>query len=560
MKQVKLAFIFSAPFRNPYLEFLLFKEIKNLSIRFCMEYLPAEKEFILRVLGGENEVKILSDVLATTFPLSLFFVFKQIQILDDDAIFEPYQTLDFPHFTLEKQRLLPAMNIDIKMHLNELQEFPYKGNVYLENVPILSSARQPNKGVVAESFYALAKKVALGEEVYIHTLYGAKVLSINESEKEWSMPCDIATLELFFRVCSAEVNALASWEKPLMRIPRKGLKQHQEPQPPSLISPICVSFDDDIVCLPYDVTLLILAHFLIELKVDIVYLSSVQKMPIDEMLSKYSHAFVSNQLISLEPLWIAVSQKGHILNLSKPCMSMSYPHYLSEFLKQNPNLPSSLMVAHMGYEVPTIVAVCNEQRLQKILEIYFPLENSLWLQEIQCDSVGAKLIANFIQKFPHIQTMLAENRQPTYSENLFDVLGVIYQVLYDPSASLSEGKNKMLQFATYFLGEKGPRIDYKLYAKNGGVALSYLLILRSCMSFALAGVDKETLAFGVVESMAEFYGNLLRDMGENFMLQEVILSGSMLSYRPFLNALVRYIPSLKIHISPDFSLDHIKVF
>ena len=62
------------------------------------------------------------------------------------------------------------------------------------------------------------------------------------------------------------------------------------------------------------------------------------------------------------------------------------------------------------------------------------------------------------------------------------------------------------------------------------------------MSFALAGVEKELIAYGVLDSLAEFMGGFVRDVVQNYAMKQVFLCGDMLSHKVFLDKILLYLP------------------
>ncbi|MDE5817589.1 MAG: hypothetical protein K2H55_08800, partial [Helicobacter sp.] len=173
---------------------------------------------------------------------------------------------------------------------------------------------------------------------------------------------------------------------------------------------------------------------------------------------------------------------------------------------------------------------------------------------------------NFKKAYPQTENILFDESMHKFhlatthqSANIFDVLGIAYQLFYDENADLGSAKAHMLAFAEGFLGASGPRIDFKLAASESGVQLTHHAILRSAMSFRLAGVDEQTLAFGILESLAEFFANFVRDLCENFALNAAVVSGSMLSFTPLANRLLHFMPpNITLVLPTNNALDCIR--
>ena len=125
-----------------------------------------------------------------------------------------------------------------------------------------------------------------------------------------------------------------------------------------------------------------------------------------------------------------------------------------------------------------------------------------------------------------------------------DLLGMAGGLLDLGSADcLRDSAYALLQNAAIFMGQKGPRIDFRLERdKEGKIYLDTLQTLRSVMSFKLAGVETALLCFGILDSLAEFFANFHRDMEENYQTKGIIICGEMFLNKQFLNQFLHYAP------------------
>lgn len=547
MSIAPLAFIFRALSPVGYFEKLIVEIAQEHVSCFGTQFDENHGRFILKVSGSKEELTSLSDALST-LPVSLFFCFEKVELLDEKETIEPRLDSVFPPFLFESQR--PLQSFTLSQTLDEQTRFPYNGHLFLDGVDILGDD-DAKEGVIALSFRALAQKLIEGEELYFQTLYGAKILSLRPQNREWILPLDLASLELLFRASKAQASALASWEKPVLFLPPKQLLADElestHTQKLSLHAPIVVTFGEAVV-LPYDHALQILALCLKEQGIDALYLRSCAFNEA-EAREQYPNAFIA-PLITKSPLLLTVTDNSTFFVLSKERSMLAYPSYARLLADNGDTLPRDCVCVHLSYDLPTVGAILQQGRLKKVLHIAFPLRAGMWLQDIMRDETGAKLLQNFKKAYPQTENLLFDESMHKIhlasthqSNNIFDILGIVYQLLYDETADLASAKARMLAFAEGFLGQNGPRIDFKLAASENGVQLTHLSILRSAMSFRLAGVDEQTLAFGILESLAEFFSNFIRDLCENFVLHSAIVSGSMLSFTPLANRLLHFIPS-----------------
>ena len=129
------------------------------------------------------------------------------------------------------------------------------------------------------------------------------------------------------------------------------------------------------------------------------------------------------------------------------------------------------------------------------------------------------------------------------SENMFDIFSVASFIFGFSDSIDSKNKFDVFRISDNFVREKGPRIDFKLEKdENGELFLNYYRALHSGMSFKLAGIDNETLAFGYLDSLAEFLANLAKDMHTNYSIDSLYIFGDALTQKRFLDRLIHYLP------------------
>ena len=195
----------------------------------------------------------------------------------------------------------------------------------------------------------------------------------------------------------------------------------------------------------------------------------------------------------------------------------------------------------------------TESSLQRILDISFSTDLYTHLETLHSYKNGDKLIANFtkankdivskwnlaqseLEKLGIIDLIIPSNatRESVITNNLLDISTLIEQILGIES--------NVLEYANRCVRDRGPRIDYKLIRMGDSIVLDYARILRSVMSFQLAGVENELLCYGVIDSLAEFIGTLAGDMMLNYGIQEVFICGDLLLKQCFLDKIIKAIP------------------
>ena len=195
----------------------------------------------------------------------------------------------------------------------------------------------------------------------------------------------------------------------------------------------------------------------------------------------------------------------------------------------------------------------TESSLQRILDISFSTDLYTHLETLHSYKNGDKLITNFtkankdivskwnlaqseLEKLGIIDLIIPSNatRESVITNNLLDISTLIKQILGIES--------NVLEYANRCVRDRGPRIDYKLIRMGDSIVLDYARILRSVMSFQLAGVENELLCYGVIDSLAEFIGTLAGDMMLNYGIHEVFVCGDLLLKQCFLDKIIKAIP------------------
>ena len=141
---------------------------------------------------------------------------------------------------------------------------------------------------------------------------------------------------------------------------------------------------------------------------------------------------------------------------------------------------------------------------------------------ISLDETGKKLIQNFSKREPELLNNALNSDIKTDYKGIYFVWGLIGCVLGFGN-NIENSAKKLLELANDALTKKGPRIDYKLKDKN----LDATWAIRTAMSFKLAGVDDNLIAYGVIESFAEFLNNLYEGVNRDTSLNGAIIVGDL---------------------------------
>jgi len=141
---------------------------------------------------------------------------------------------------------------------------------------------------------------------------------------------------------------------------------------------------------------------------------------------------------------------------------------------------------------------------------------------IGIDETGKKLISNFSKKEPELFNNALDSNIESEYQGIYYIWGLIGCVL-GFGKDIKTSAEKLLTLANEALTKKGPRIDYKLKDKN----IDATWAIRTSMSFKLAGVDDNLIAYGVIESFAEFLNNLYEGVNRDTELNGAIIVGDL---------------------------------
>jgi hypothetical protein len=138
------------------------------------------------------------------------------------------------------------------------------------------------------------------------------------------------------------------------------------------------------------------------------------------------------------------------------------------------------------------------------------------------DENGPKLMQNFKNKFPKLYDSLDKTPVSADFAGFLDgcaaILGVTAQGSSLAALVLLAHKNK---------APAGVKIDFILEATGGKPTLNLVKSLRTLLSYKLADVEDETLAFSVFESLADFVTVLCDEARKGFDAKELVLCGGL---------------------------------
>lgn len=184
-----------------------------------------------------------------------------------------------------------------------------------------------------------------------------------------------------------------------------------------------------------------------------------------------------------------------------------------------------------------------------VLKFELPKNINLIFDEIAKEEGGKRLLDNYKEKFPK-DFLSAINLDISRFEN--NSISSLWKII-----SVILGIDDIFNKASQALLQKGPRVDYKLLEneKIFNKKFNLVKLIRSGISFKLAGVDEKTLSLGYVESFVYFLSNLYDEVNEAFPLDGISFSGDLIANEFFYRQKSKaFNKNLKLYYNKDFPI------
>jgi hypothetical protein len=483
----------------------------------------SQEHFELRLFvesASVEELEKFADSFAKALPHSIFLYGLEASIIEQMPS-TPYQLSDTKYPTAPCPKCL-----------SELVD-PKSSNYYniYTHCSLCGYPLQGEANNYQPQFQAIAQAIKEGQVASVDTMNGrysvGLLTDIDKCSAYQLLAYDIATVQKYTHCQEYELQALASIEKPSIRLP----KTLQFSIDIADIKQELFSF-----CFANDAILYLLTQELHSLGIDIV---AITKEPIES-----SHRFeLPITPPSQEVLEVVASKSHRVIVRDKPPETLKRYH-------QEPNIDAFYSIIeehHIADRYDTIAALSLSQKHPNNILIYskkfalieyLSLESSfasiadIFAQITQSSQSAQRLIANYQAKFPELYEAIKDIGFENKAFNIYRLWGVIAIILgFTKSSDPLEGAKLINDNAMSFLGSRGPRIDYKLINQETKASLDPLMTIRTAVSFKLAGVDKLTLSYGIVESFVEFLGNQVDELKESMQIQALCITGSLLANR-----------------------------
>ena len=527
-----LAFEFNYISKNGILENLL----KEIVVDYNINHKILRKDSIVTLYVEDEEARLLAfaEHLSTMLPLSIFFKSSSVQVIDVWPTDE--ETLPTSAYSVEFTPKLLAL-VDSQDSEHYLSPFPLKEGskeIHLikdtETLICAKSAEDYKK-----TFEMIVQTLQSGKCVSIQTkngyfTYGA-IENLPAQCRDFEViATDLSVVERMVVCRENELKALATIERPAIRFKVNALYAQKE-----ILSTarVMLRLADDLFL--YQLCKHLFAH-----GIHFLFKTSSQAIVTESRIS------YDVQGSALEPLVISVLENGVILVVNGSSYATpSLKESLRKFDEPSHGAYASILQEHQLFDA---ISTCfylsrfhddrfmhysKEHGMLNLVGFNLPRSFAELFGEIERSSPSAeRLVANYKEQFPEIYAKALMTPIPeTLPKSIYSLFRIASIVL-GLSDDFETSAEQLIENAENYGGQKGPRIDYYLEKEDALHSdFDYVRMIRSSISYKLAGTDNVTLSFGYMESLSFFLSDMADTHRENLSASHMALAGSLFGYK-----------------------------
>lgn len=482
-----IAFKFNYTNKNNFLAYFLEFYAKKSSLSYSI---TKEGDILtLFVEGEEKDLLKFSDESMILIPNSIFLQKSEVEVVDE----MPNTNIEIPNSSFSN--LTPSV---VKNYVNHTENLKNEYNIFSE-ISILKDNEfikidEKNYKELLEFCFLnlLHNKTLLLKDGNNNELYFESGVNFKAN---YLMPTSFKSISSLFIADEKSLIALSSYEKPLINLKINAVFRKNHENAPAFFDIKAAS----------DFFIFALLDRLYEENINFVSVKSqiLIKASIldDEILVTNNNLFLSNN----EKL---ILEKNRYSNLSK--FGLICDEYNS-FNDKNLNI----YLTKFGMDNVTLYQNNNSINFLKFSEFksYDEIKEA-----IIKDEIGKKLFENFTKKYNF------PNGEINNSQSFYAIFDVSSKILFGKDASY------LITNAKDFIGKKGPSIDYLISNSK----FDTIKLIKSAMSFKLAGVSDKILSFGIVQSLAYF----LSDFSDDLEFDNAFLTGDLFEERLISNLIL----------------------
>ncbi|KJF79586.1 hypothetical protein C0W92_14180 [Photobacterium angustum] len=361
----------------------------------------------------------------------------------------------------------------------------------------------------------------------------------SSQERPQILICNPNNVPLHFFTPSEHVLALSSLEKPRVTVQPRA--QHRQLQAPL--------YD---LCFSYNRVLTVLTEILRQQGVDFVFIDTNHWQPLITWIEKGWSQVDSDpeldlpvSIKALEPLHDQACINGLNAYWHKRRIHFDYKsnhpndvpsHALPICALHGGNIESgngrNTAVIYFGrYAAGEIVCQDKFTRTDSFLVLPSLPQTGHEIIRLMATGEQAAILAKFKESLPYSYQALSQiNLADSHNQlsGLFAVAATILGLSTSSTNSIQYLNDALIAKALQNSGQKGHRVDYSLDMVDGKRTIEWAKTLGSLMSFCLVVNESELdkLAFGIMDSLADYIANWLERIDETTGLNAVVLAGS----------------------------------
>ncbi|WP_321777908.1 hydrogenase [Sulfurimonas sp.] len=541
-----LEFVFEYSSSSLVYEKVLLRVLKNSNLEGKL--VKIDKTIKLYV-SSENSVELeeFANKLSLELPHSIFLNNTEVNVVD---------TLPEEEFVLE-EKSKPALSFCpscLKKVLDESSADFYNSFCECEvcgyDVNLDAKNHQTD-------FQRIAKSISDGNIVKVNTFYGEYFLGkLSQKCNDISfdiLSYDLSSIQNYTSATENEIIALGAIEKPLIELKTNlKFKVDFEGVEKELVR---FKLADDLIL-----------HFIsLELQkngINFVFMTQDKIDYQDELL-------LIEPKINLKPIECVVGEKNIIIlsgNKGLPKFNLSsekvvpFVGAFNSVIKEHKLFDKTVVGLNLSKDYHNnILAFSKKFGMIEYLSFKFEFSSIAQIFEAidASDEKASKLLSSYKEKYPEHCEKISKITFDDKDLNVYKLWGIIAIILdMSDDEDLYESANTLEKNAKLFLGSKGPRIDYKLSTIKGKVFLDPLMVIRTAMTFRLAGIDPLSLCYGVIESFVEFVSGQLDDIKESLSTDVVVVTGSLLGNNHLFSKLDKEVSiNHELYFNKEISVD-----
>ncbi len=515
--------------------------LKVISEEFGVAYEIHRRDTLttLYVNADEQKQHEFADFISSNLPVSLFLRSSNAKVVDsitgekikisNTAIFLP-----FTKKSLELARDEKSPYFNSPFVPNEVGEY--------KNIKDISLKFESKNGIVIGSdskgysdiYRRVAKVLADGEKVKIDTPNGNFTFfrvekgSLDGLKHFEIIPTDLSLVQKMVNLKNEEIEALATLEKPIIRAKVNMVYESFGILPTKrvdvrlantlLVQFICEELKKNGVEFLVKSSDLLASHYRLSCDLDIPKIPDIKISVLENgeifilNTTKYSSQVLLKGLNKFkEPSikqFVSIIKERDLFEKKSSCLYFS-KRYSDSILYHD--------------DKKGVLPLVDFPKFPNIAEIFRTIKKQ--------DESGAKLVKNYKKEFLELYKSLQKVKIPKKGvNNLFNTLSFV-SLIVGFSDNFKDAAEILIQKAEDFGGQKGVRIDFKLLEEEKiNSSFDPYKLLRSAMSFKLAGTDDMTLSFGVLESFSYFISDIADAHKESLGSEYITLGGSLFSY------------------------------